>query len=420
MSESEDINVAEDGTVRQEPPLETTPSIDPQPSINRTLLDINTNMGNMAALLQQLSSGPLPIGHRPFQHISTGIYPSTGQTTLPTGLTASSSTGLNPNNKRQLSDPDESEPPAKRNVTDDADESISIHADDDADSLVGDAHDLLAKTTKTKTNEQGAETQNTSDPIAAEFLDSLAKALETSDDLGTNINDKLAEIINKRWGKTLTPEKLKVILDKYKRPANCTSLYPIKVNKGAWEHLKYTKKQDDLRLANMQQVLRKVACIMSQTTDFLLAQASSSPNHEEFNKHISQSVDAFALLGHLTGNISSLRRSTMKPLLKPDYQALCSSLTEIPHGPYLFGDDLNKQLKEAEESNKVAKAFKGNFKPRFRQQPQSQDPSQQNNARRDFLWRGNQNQFRKKQPYQGSNRSQQKSGPNQQQQGKKF
>ncbi len=70
----------EDGTERQElePPLETTPSIDPQLSLNKTLLDINTNMGNMAALLQQLSSGPLPIGHRPDEHTATGMYPSTG------------------------------------------------------------------------------------------------------------------------------------------------------------------------------------------------------------------------------------------------------------------------------------------------------------------------------------------------------
>ena len=321
MLESEDTSIAEDGTQRQEPPSEITPSIDPQSSLNKTLLEINTNMGNKAALLHKLSSGPLPIGDRPGGPYSIGMYSSTGQinpssngfSNLPTGLAASSSTGQNPNNKRQLSDPDESEPQEKRLVTDnDTDESLSIHTDHNNDSLVGDAHDLLAKTNANE--KSGPQIKNSSDPIAADFLDSFATALETSDDLGINVNDKLAEIINKRWGKTLTPEKFKVILDKHKRPANCTALYPIKVNKGAWEHLKYNKKQEDLRLANKQQVLRKLAFIMSQTTNFLLAQASSSQNREEINKHISQSVDAFALLGHLTGKISSLRRSTMKHL----------------------------------------------------------------------------------------------------------
>ena len=105
MSESEDKTLSEDGAERQEPPLETTPSIDP--SLNKTLLEINTNMGNMAALLHQLSSASLAIGHRPARHISTGMnLLSTGVPTLPTGLVASSSTGENPNNKRNLSDPD--------------------------------------------------------------------------------------------------------------------------------------------------------------------------------------------------------------------------------------------------------------------------------------------------------------------------
>ena len=221
---------------------------------------INKNIGNMAALLHQLSSGSLAIGHRPAGHISTGMnLLSTGLPTLPTGPVASSSTREYPNNKRNLSDPDESEPPEKRYVTDDnnIDESSSIYANDDTDSLVGDAQDLLAKT---KANKQSEPTgpSTSADQDTSEFLDGLAKALETSDDLGANVNDKLAEIINKRWGKTLTPEKLKIILDKYKTPANCTALNPIKINKGVWEYLKYNKKQEDLRLANMQQVLRKL------------------------------------------------------------------------------------------------------------------------------------------------------------------
>ena len=81
-------------------------------------------------------------------------------------------------------------------------------------------------------------------------------------------------------GKALTPEKLKIILHKYKRPANCT-VYPIKINEGAWEYLKYDKKQKELGLANMQQVLR-VAFIMSQTADFIHEQASTSMTCEEF------------------------------------------------------------------------------------------------------------------------------------------
>ena len=51
MSES-GTTFADDGTARQEPPSETTPSIDPQASLNKALSQISTNPGNMAALLQ--------------------------------------------------------------------------------------------------------------------------------------------------------------------------------------------------------------------------------------------------------------------------------------------------------------------------------------------------------------------------------
>ncbi len=100
-------------------------------------------------------------------------------------------------------------------------------------------------------------------------------------------------------GKTQTPEKIKPIFEKYKRPGNCTEMYPVKVNKSALEHVRYAEKQEDLRLANMQQVLWKVAYRMLQNTDFMLTQASTSQNRDDFNKYVSQSVDVFDLLGHL-------------------------------------------------------------------------------------------------------------------------
>ncbi len=299
MSTSEEIDRTEQGNgmVQQEPSIRNMPSIDPQFSLNQTLLDINTNMGNKAALLEKLSSGAL--SQRQFEHPSTGQLEamSTKQHNLPTGHASLMTTGQNLSNKRQLSISDESESPQKiASSLDDVDsDSLSVHADDDNDSLVGDTHDLVAKPS------ENPETQT------SDFLDGLPKALESSDDLGPNVKKRLAKIVNKHWGKTLNPEEMKLILEKYKRPGNCTEMYPIKVNKSAWEHLRYAKIQEDLRLANMQQVLRKAAYIMLQNTDFMLTQASTSQNRDEFNKHVSQSIDAFALLGHLNRNISSLR-----------------------------------------------------------------------------------------------------------------
>ena len=68
--------------------------------------------------------------------------------------------------------------------------------------------------------------------------------------------------------------------------------------------------------------------------------------------------DSIALLGHLIGDISNQRCLTMTNALKPEYRTLCISSTEIPHLPYLFGEDMGKQIKEVEETNKITKAFK--------------------------------------------------------------
>ena len=39
-----------------------------------------------------------------------------------------------------------------------------------------------------------------------------------------NVRPQLAHIANKYWGKRLTQEKLKPIIDKHKQPANCSDV----------------------------------------------------------------------------------------------------------------------------------------------------------------------------------------------------
>ena len=108
----------------------------------------------------------------------------------------------------------------------------------------------------------------------------------------------------------------------------------------------------------MQQTLTKVGCITLQMADFMLKNAKNFDDKSEINSQISMSYDSIALLGHLIGDLSNQRRLTMKNALKPEYQTLCSSSTEIAHSPYLFGEAIGKQIKDVEERNKITKAFK--------------------------------------------------------------
>ena len=71
---------------------------------------------------------------------------------------------------------------------------------------------------------RGKRPKNHADGIS-QVLDDLAKSLgDDNDDKSLDIQPKLAEIITKRWGKKLTPEKLKGLIEKYNRPGNCPLL----------------------------------------------------------------------------------------------------------------------------------------------------------------------------------------------------
>ena len=312
-------------------PYESTPGNEPeQPEANikETLLELNSDMGALTMLLRQLVESSfnqptglvqsMPTGRNLESPTGSSLNGPTGSDiNLPTGHTES--TGQNsltadndcsspmsgPSNIRTWAASDElqtPEPPAKssKEGESDNDDIISIHADQDLE------HDNAAD---------------------KNFVDEIAEGFDTSDDVGENINEKLAAFVENRWGKQLKSEKIKAIIGKYNRPKNCKKLHTVKVNKGAWENLKWEKKQADLRLSNMQLMLTKVGCITLQMADFLLKNLINFDDNGELNHHISMSYDSVALLGYLIGDLSNQRRLTMKNALKSEYQALCLSST---------------------------------------------------------------------------------------------
>eukprot|EP00112_Aurelia_sp_Birch-Aquarium-sp1_P019244 Seg472.5 transcript_id=Seg472.5/GoldUCD/mRNA.D3Y31 product="hypothetical protein" protein_id=Seg472.5/GoldUCD/D3Y31 len=238
----------------QTEPLENTPGDEPgKPDLNETLLELNSNMGatRYEILLQKLVESSFnrptgltettPIGlamNMPIGDIEgptgssmngpTSHIESTGQGMLSTSSIGSNQSsapkpGLSNKRKRAATSKEHnlSEPPAKthRDEENGDDDTISIHANEDLEQ----DKDEHPETGRNKDNE---------------FLDEIAEGFEVSD----NVNEKLAEFVENRWGKQLKTEKIKSILEKYRRPKSCKKLHPIKVNKGAWENLKWEKK----------------------------------------------------------------------------------------------------------------------------------------------------------------------------------
>ena len=175
---------------------------------------------------------------------------------------------------------------------------LSLHAQDDLDD-----EDLKLLTEQSSATGKARET-----PVPeAKILQDIANGFEDDDATGDKIVQLLADIATKLWGKKLSSDKLKNLLDKCKRPENCADIKATKVNPEIWNQLNHNKRKVDLQLSNMQQVVRKVTFATLQTTNVLLQNASGSTN----SNLITQSVDVVALLGHVNTQLAQNKSSLL-------------------------------------------------------------------------------------------------------------
>ena len=290
-------------------------SADSNAEIKKTLSALNTNMASITSFLQALTEGKLQVGHRPC--LPTGQLSSTGQKQmqdppsdgLPTGHLNPEGTMLNePKSckKRMGDDSASSSAPIKQartfEIRDDPHDSISILASDDE-----------------------LESDATLEPIEpSALLQHLGEDLETDEKTSNDVTQELAAIVNKRWGKHLSPEKLKAISEKHNRPPNCKEIHPqIKVNKEVWSFLLSDKKSVDTKISNIQQTIQRVGCIVVDAANYLLM-ADMGAQQEAPSAVVTKLVDGIALLGHATNDLSCLRRNALKAAVKPEYKALTS------------------------------------------------------------------------------------------------
>ncbi|PFX26429.1 hypothetical protein AWC38_SpisGene8893 [Stylophora pistillata] len=164
--------------------------------------------------------------------------------------------------------------------------------------------------------------------------DKLLKEIEeeynTADKTSPNINEHLANLINKRFAGKLKEAKFKERLELYVRPGNCEKLKVPLVNHELWGKLKPPVKSQDLRLANVQQTVVKATIALAEATEKISkvkAKMDGKP------KSISSLTDSLALLGHATYEFS---------------------LRQIPVTDFLFRGDVQSSLKAIKECDKIA------------------------------------------------------------------
>ena len=69
---------------------------------------------------------------------------------------------------------------------------------------------------------------------------------------------------------------------------------------------------------------------------------------------IRMNADTIALLGHVSGDLSQIRRDNIRPYLSEDFYSLCS--IQVPVTDYLFGneDDLQTRIANINPSNRIS------------------------------------------------------------------
>ncbi len=102
------------------------------------------------------------------------------------------------------------------------------------------------------------------------LLSEISQDFDKEEDLGPNINQQLADIINKRWSTKLNEAKIKEKMEKYFQPANCDKLIVPRVNAEIWDKLDNKTKHHDLRSASIQKSMAKVGAILALSTETLV------------------------------------------------------------------------------------------------------------------------------------------------------
>ena len=201
-----------------------------------------------------------------------------------------------------------------------------------------------------------------SEDTTCAFLDSMNIKKEEKK-FSPKINDKLAQLVQQRWETTLSLEKIKEKAHQFLPPENAPLIVPL-TNSEIWTKMLWHHRNSDLTFINFQRNVQKAAVAISQVADQILQKSNLlmkvndkiDTESERFDVKglIETSLDAVAILGHISNKLSTLRKENIRLLLSDDYKSLCK--LDFTGADLLFGEDLSKSMTHAKEMSTITKA----------------------------------------------------------------
>ena len=241
--------------------------------------------------------------------------------------------------------------PNKKRIISQDDDSLSLFAPSEVEKELQQEEDNPLRKVMFVVNDTEPQSEGHTDDILCE----LTEEFNNDEICDPKINTNLAKAINEVWGKKLTPEKLKIRLNKHLKPENCDQLSPTLVNMEIFSNISAHIRSQGVKLQKMQKFLLKSAYPIVKILDNILTNNSSNnkPDHMLINKIKELASDALAVLSQSSQELLQQRPDAITKNVSREYETLKHN---VPlDSKQLFSDDLNNRIKLLQASNEACK-----------------------------------------------------------------
>ena len=203
--------------------------------------------------------------------------------------------------------------------------------------------------------------EDTADPqfLEEDSEESPPKKQKTDSSIFKNISEKFnpkevtdhdidsdhKDLINVTFREGISDDQQTDLVKNIHRPGNTFTMVKTKVNQCIWRLLKPQTQTDDVKMQTIQNDMIKAYINVAK----LLNEAGQSLNADMLNL----GTWALALLGQANKLINNERKESHKKDLDVRYLNLCSA--NFPFSEWLYGDDVNKYVKDIQDMNKLSR-----------------------------------------------------------------
>ncbi len=196
-------------------------------------------------------------------------------------------------------------------------------------------------------------------------VEQMLADLEKTDEFGENVSAVTARTFKSISQFTVTKEVANYWENELKTPENCKEVVVPAVNGPIWSGLSMGAKTGDAKLQALQLNLIRAQVAQMRLMDEML---TSIPK-EKIPRLLKPLLTSAKCITAAMQDINQKRRQQLRPFMKAEYAGLNSSRVAVTSN--LYGDDLEKSMKEAKVTTNIVKTSMG-FQGRPRYHPYKQ------------------------------------------------